>query len=164
MPDVVCCHPEATALEAARLMRQKHVGDVLVVHHPQRKRAPIGAVTACDRAMEVRGRPRGAGGIIMAVIARETHDTRGLTERTPAHGAPRTPVVDVPAMLYAVTIPDDLRRMLPSDMQLLFKAEARAQRLISPRRQVQHETCSRRLLGTIVQRPSVTLGDRAAHR
>ena len=43
--DVVCCGPRSTVLEAARLMRHKHVGDVVIVDDPDWQRVPLGVVT-----------------------------------------------------------------------------------------------------------------------
>ena len=34
-PNVVCCGPQTTAVEAASLMRHRHVGDLVVVSDPQ---------------------------------------------------------------------------------------------------------------------------------
>ena len=39
--DVVCCGVQTTGLEAARLMRQRHVGDVVVVDDPHEQRVPV---------------------------------------------------------------------------------------------------------------------------
>ena len=39
--EVVCCRPQASALDAARLMRHKHVGDVVVVSDPEGDRVPV---------------------------------------------------------------------------------------------------------------------------
>jgi CBS domain-containing protein len=134
-PDVVCCRPQATALEAARLMREKHVGDVVVVTDPDGERVPIGVVTDRDLAIEVLGQGRDAAAIKLAslirtqvVIARDSEDTHTVIERMHAHGVRRIPVVDARGMLLGIVTLDDLLRMLLSDMQLLLQTEARAQR------------------------------------
>jgi CBS domain-containing protein len=134
-PDVVCCRPQASALEAARLMREKHVGDVVVVSDPEGERVPIGVITDRDLAIEVLAHGRDAASITLAslirtpvVIARDSEDTRTVIERMHAHGVRRIPVVDARGVLRGIVTLDDLLRMLLSDMQLLFEAEARAQR------------------------------------
>jgi Predicted signal-transduction protein containing cAMP-binding and CBS domains len=47
---VVCCKPDATLVEVARLMRKNHVGSVIVVDEG---RKPLGIVTDRDIAIEV---------------------------------------------------------------------------------------------------------------
>ncbi len=133
--DVVCCRPQASALEAARLMREKHVGDVVVVSDPVNERVPLGVVTDRDLAIEVLGHGRDAAATTLAslmqtpvVVARESEDTRAVIERMHAHGVRRIPVVDARGVLRGIVTLDDLLRTLLSDMRLLLEAETRAQR------------------------------------
>jgi CBS domain-containing protein len=133
--DVVCCHPQASALEAARLMRQKHVGDVVVVNDPDSERVPLGIVTDRDLAIELLAHGRDAAATTLAslvrtpvVIARESEDTRVVIERMHAHGVRRIPLVDARGVLRGIVTLDDLLKTLLSDMQLLLEAETRALR------------------------------------
>ena len=133
--DVVCCRPQASALEAARLMRQKHVGDVVVVDDPDSERVPVGVVTDRDLAIEVLGQGRDAAATTLAslirtpvVIARESEDTRVVIERMHAQGVRRMPVVDARGVLRGIVTLDDLLRALLADMQQLLEAETRGQR------------------------------------
>ena len=50
--DALFCPRETTVLEAARIMRQKHVGDIVVVDDPNDECIPVGLVT--DRDIVVR--------------------------------------------------------------------------------------------------------------
>ena len=52
---VVCCGAQTTVLQAASLMRHKHVGDLVVVDDPQDERIPLGIVTDRDIVVEVLG-------------------------------------------------------------------------------------------------------------
>jgi len=131
----VCCRPQASALEAARLMRERHVGDVVVVSDPDRERVPIGVVTDRDLAIEVLGHARDAATTTLAslvrtpvVIARESEDTRVVIERRCAHGVRRIPVVDAQGVLCGIVTLDDMLKTLLADMQLLLEGETRAQR------------------------------------
>jgi CBS domain-containing protein len=133
--DVVCCRPQASALEAARLMRQKHVGDVVVVDDPDGERVPMGVITDRDLAIEVLGNGRDAASTTVSslvrtpvVIAKDSEDTRVVIERMHAHGVRRIPVVDARGVLLGIVTLDDLLKTLLSDMQLLLEAETRAQR------------------------------------
>lgn len=51
--DVVCAGRETTVAAAAKLMRQHHVGDVVIVDRSDAERMPIGIVTDRDIVMEV---------------------------------------------------------------------------------------------------------------
>ena len=52
---VVSCGAKTTASEAARLMRDQHVGDVVVVDDPREEGTPLGIVTDRDLVIEVLG-------------------------------------------------------------------------------------------------------------
>jgi CBS domain-containing protein len=51
--DVVCASREAAVATAAKLMRQHHVGDVIVIDRADAERMPIGIVTDRDIVVEV---------------------------------------------------------------------------------------------------------------
>ena len=51
--DVVCASRETAVATAAKLMRQHHVGDVIVIDRADAERMPIGIVTDRDIVVEV---------------------------------------------------------------------------------------------------------------
>jgi CBS domain-containing protein len=51
--NVVCATRETTVTEAAALMRQHHIGDVIIVEERGGKRVPVGIVTDRDIVVEV---------------------------------------------------------------------------------------------------------------
>ena len=133
--EVVCCRPQASALEAARLMRQKHVGDVVVVSDPERDRVPVGVVTDRDLTIEVLGNGRDAAQTTLSdvmrsplVVATESEDASSVLERMRFHGVRRIPVVDARGTLVGIVTLDDLLRALLSDMQTLLASQTKAQR------------------------------------
>ena len=133
--DVVCCGPRSTVLEAARLMRHKHVGDVVIVDDPDWQRVPLGVVTDRDLVMEVLANGRDATTTTLAdiartpvVIARETEDAGAVAERMRTHGVRRIPVVDERGALVGIVTLDDLLKALLSEMHALVEAQGRAQR------------------------------------
>jgi CBS domain-containing protein len=133
--DVVCCRPQTSALEAARLMRHKHVGDVVVVDDPIEERVPLGVVTDRDLAIEVLGDGRDAATTALSalvrspvVIARDTEDVSVVIERMRTHGVRRVPVVDERGSLVGIVTLDDLLKSLLSDMHALLETQTRAQR------------------------------------
>ena len=133
--DVVCCAPNTTALEAARLMRSRHVGDVVVVSDVQKERVPLGVVTDRDLAVEVLGNGREAAimplsSLVRApvVIAADYEDVHAALERMRAHGVRRMPVVDDRGALVGIVTLDDLLGALLADMHALLEKTGRAQR------------------------------------
>ena len=51
--NVVCATSAMTAIEAAQLMRQHHIGNVVVVDQQDGERTPLGVVTDRDIVIEV---------------------------------------------------------------------------------------------------------------
>ncbi len=51
--EVIVVEPEADAFEASRLMREFHVGDLVVVEQRGEENVPLGIVTDRDLVMEV---------------------------------------------------------------------------------------------------------------
>ena len=91
--EVVCCRPQTSALEAAKLMRHKHVGDVVLVSDPEQERMPVGIVTDRDLAIEVLGTGRDASSVPLSelartpvVIAKDSEDLRAVVGRMRFHG------------------------------------------------------------------------------
>jgi CBS domain-containing protein len=133
--DVVCCRPQTSALDAARLMRHRHVGDVVVVDDPEQQRVPLGVVTDRDLVIEVLGNDRDAAATTLSalvrtpvVIARDSEDASAVIERMRTHGVRRIPVVDERGALVGIVTLDDLLKALVSEMHTLLETETRAQR------------------------------------
>ena len=133
--EVVCCRPQASALDAARLMRHKHVGDVVVVSDPEGDRVPVGIVTDRDLTLEVLGNGRDAAQTTLSdlmrspvVIAKDSEDASVVVERMRFHGVRRVPVVDERDTLVGIVTLDDLLRAILSDMQTLLASQTKAQR------------------------------------
>ncbi len=133
-PDVVHCTPETTALRLARLMRERHVGDVVVVEDAENDQTPVGVVTDRDLVVEVLGRERDPARVsareIMrkpVVIARTTEDTAQAIERMKAHGVRRIPVMDEQHRLAGIVSLDDLLRQLAAEAGALVDIVSREQ-------------------------------------
>lgn len=133
--EVVCCRPQTSALEAARLMRHKHVGDVVVVDDPAQQRMPLGVVTDRDLAIEVLGAGRDAASTALSalvqrpvVIARDTEDVSVVIERMRTHGVRRVTVVDERESLVGIVTLDDLLKSLLLEMHTLLETQSRSQR------------------------------------
>lgn len=132
-PDVVHCTPDVTALGVARLMRERHVGDVVVVEDDE-DQTPVGMVTDRDIVVEVLGRERDPARVsareIMrrpVVVARTTEDAAQAMERMKAHGVRRLPVMDEQRKLAGIVCLDDLLKQLAADAGALVEVISREQ-------------------------------------
>lgn len=133
-PDVVSCSADDSALHAARLMRQHHVGDVVVVNDAETDPSPIGVVTDRDIVVEVLGKDLDPARITLreimrkpAVIASASEDITQAVERMKAHGVRRIPVVDGSSRLAGILCLDDLLKRLAVDAANLAEVVAREQ-------------------------------------
>jgi CBS domain-containing protein len=134
-PAVVWAERRTRVLEAARLMRTHHVGDLVVVDDPGAERAPLGIVTDRDLVVEVL-----AGGLDPAattlgsllhrpvVIASESEDSGVAIERMRAHGVRRLPVVDAAGSLVGIVTLNDLLRLAIEEASGLLGVIMQAQR------------------------------------
>ena len=133
-PDVVCCTPGTTVLAAARLMRQRHVGDLVVVEDPEGDQSPLGMVTDRDLVVEVLAQERNPAQVTVREIMRKpvviagTHeDAAQALERMKLHGIRRIPVVGDDRKLAGIISLDDLLVQLAADANTLVDIVAREQ-------------------------------------
>lgn len=136
MLDVVCCTPRATVLEAAHLMRRRHVGDLVVVEDDEVQKEPLGVITDRDIVVEVLAQGLDPAttlvGSVMktpVVVAREDEDSSLTLERMRTHGVRRIPVVGREGTLVGVVTADDMLRHLTADANLLTDISPRQQSL-----------------------------------
>ncbi|MDH4284236.1 MAG: CBS domain-containing protein [Gallionellaceae bacterium] len=125
--EVVIVQRSDTTLEAARLMRQHHVGDVLVVEQNGANK-PAGIVTDRDLVVEIMA----AGlnpetitvGDIMAPELATVKESAGILETLQymrSKGVRRLPVVDESGGLTGIVTLDDLLELLSEELQALAK-------------------------------------------
>lgn len=126
--DVAVCGAGTSAIDAARLMRQHHVGDLVVVDDPQQDRVPLGIVTDRDLAIEVLGASRDpatttVGSLLRRplVIATESEDTAQVIERMRAQAVQRIPVVDGRGAVIGIVTLDDMLRHLAAETRALLE-------------------------------------------
>lgn len=113
--DVVIVDKEGSILDAARLMREFHVGDVVVVEESEGRRAPIGILTDRDIVVELIAEEIDFEAVAIKdvmsfklIIAREDEGVEEAIERMRDHGVRRLPVVDAGGALAGVLAVDDL--------------------------------------------------------
>lgn len=140
--EVVVVQRNDTALEAAKLMRQHHVGDVLVVEDRNGVRVPVGIVTDRDLIMEIMA-PELDGAVITVgdIMAQELATVKGSTGIFEAiqymrqKAVRRLPIVNEGGGLIGILALDDLLELLSEELLEITKLV---------RNEQQKETRSRR--------------------
>lgn len=132
--NVASCGPQTTVLQAANLMRQRHVGDLVVVDDPQDEGIPLGIVTDRDIVIEVLGKGLDPAKTMVAslmrtpvVIAHESEDTTQVIERMKTHGVRRLPVVAREGEVVGIITLDDLLKVFVADANGLLDIMAKGQ-------------------------------------
>jgi CBS domain-containing protein len=120
--------------EAARLMREHHAGDLIVVDDLEGERRPAGIITDRDIVIEVLGRgldpAKTKVGEVMGtrvVIASAAEDSASALERMRAHGIRRIPVVDEQGEVLGIVTLDDMLRVHAEQATLLAGVVEREQ-------------------------------------
>jgi CBS domain-containing protein len=133
--EVVFIEQDASISQAARLMREHHVGDLVVVETREGRRLPVGILTDRDIVLEVIAKEIAldtvAVGDIMSfdlVTAREDDDILDTVKLMRAKGVRRVPVVNVENSLVGILTVDDLMDLLSEEIADLAKLIAREQR------------------------------------
>jgi CBS domain-containing protein len=133
-PEVVYCTAQISALHAARLMRERHVGDLVVIDESKDTHAPIGIVTDRDIVVEVLAKDLDPAttrvGQIMRVplvIGRMSEEVDTALERMRTHGVRRVPVLDDTEQLVGILSLDDLLKRLAADAAVLADIVTREQ-------------------------------------
>ena len=116
--DVTCCARTTRISEAARLMRQHHTGDLVIVDTPDADRVPVGILTDRDIVVEVLATGLDPTETTVAqvmsarvVVASGTEDASAAMDRMRQHGVRRLPVVDHDGTLMGIVTLDDLLRL-----------------------------------------------------
>ena len=134
--DVVCATREMTVTEAAKLMRQHHIGDVIIVETHDGKRIPVGIVTDRDIVVEVIAAgndPRllKLGDLRLAplVTVGENASYAETVSRMSAEGVRRMPVVGADGALAGIITLDDMLWQLAAPLAALAGLSGRGREL-----------------------------------
>lgn len=124
--DVVIATPEMTIVEVARLMREFHVGSLVVVDAREGKNVPVGMVTDRDLVVEVLAQQVDMGSITVGdvmshqpLVASEGESLWGAIQRMRAKGVRRVPVVADDQSLVGILSVDDLVQLLGDELSAL---------------------------------------------
>ncbi len=132
--EVVFATRKMSIPEAAQLMRQHHVGDLVVVDETERKRVPVGIVTDRDIVIEIIAKSLDLNdftvGDIMSPQLVSVQDNEGVFETIRlmrAKGIRRIPVVNQAGGLEGIVSADDILDLLAEEMTELAKVAPREQ-------------------------------------
>ena len=139
--EVVVIEKDASVAAAAALMREHHVGSVVVVDALGDAPRPLGVLTDRDIVIEfvtqnVAPEDVEAGDAVGPELITVTEDT-GLYETVDLmrdHGVRRVPVVDTNGVLVGLFASDDALELLTEQLQHLVRLVVRQQRQESKRR------------------------------
>ena len=132
---VVVASPSTSVLEAAKLMRQFHVGDIEVTDEIKGKRVPVGIVTDRDIVIEVLAQGLDATGLSVGdimigdlIAVRENEGIFQTIQLMRAKGARRAPVVNNEGTLVGIVSVDDMVELLAEELGELAKLISREQK------------------------------------
>ena len=132
--EVVVATPETTVAEAAKLMRQHHVGNVVVVALSKGHARPTGIITDRDIVLSVVGTGLDpevftVGDMVTTPIVTAPED-QGIFETiqlVKAHGVRRIPIVNREGELAGIVTIDDLIQLLSEELSEIGKLIRREQ-------------------------------------
>lgn len=132
--EAVYCNRNTSVLEAAQLMRNHHVGDVIVVEQPNGERIPVGIVTDRDIVVIVIAEGLDPTSLLVTDImntelmtAGDNEDVYETIERMRFKGVRRLPVVNSLGGLVGIVSVDDLLEFLAQEMTELSRISGRQQ-------------------------------------
>ena len=139
---VVVASRDTRILDGAKLMRQHHVGDIIVIDESAGRRIPAGIVTDRDLVIEVMAMELDAGTLTLCdimsadlITVREDEGVFQTIQLMRAKGVRRAPVVDGEGGLVGIVSVDDLLELLAEELSELAKLIAREQRREAESRQ-----------------------------
>lgn len=132
--ETVIAKRDDTIVEVAKLMREHHVGDIVVVKESEGEKVPIGIVTDRDLVVEILAQELSpdavTAGDIMSyeiVTARDTDSIWTTLQKMRLKGVRRIPVVNQRGGLAGIVSLDDLLELLSEELTGLTKIVGREQ-------------------------------------
>jgi CBS domain-containing protein len=133
--EVITVQRDATVLHAAMLMRQYHVGDVVVIENRNKLCVPVGIVTDRDIVMdlvatELDCKVITVGDIVISKLAmvKESAGVFDAIQIMTTKGVRRLPVIDDAGGLVGIVTLDDLLLLLAKEFSSLTKLVMREQK------------------------------------
>jgi len=132
--ETVIITADRSIVEAARLMRDQHVGDLVVVEELSGRRLPVGILTDRDLVVEILAKEVEVGAVAVGDVmtrepltARESDSIYDTMQRMRAKGVRRIPVVDAGGSLVGIVAVDDFLDLLSDELTALARVVTREQ-------------------------------------
>lgn len=132
--DTVFTTRDSSISAAAGLMREHHVGDVVVVEERAGRRIPVGILTDRDLVIEILAKNVDMNSVTVGdvmsgelITAREGDGLYETLQRMRAKGVRRVPVVDAGGALVGIISVDDLLDLLADELTALTRLLSREQ-------------------------------------
>ena len=132
--EVIISNRENSVLEAAKLMRKYHVGDVVVVEQRGDERVPVGIMTDRDIVVEIVARKVDAATVLVGdamsaelLTVNENGHLTDLIQQMQGRGVRRVPVVDNDGKLVGSVTADDLTDLIAEQLTSLVGMVQREQ-------------------------------------
>jgi len=133
--EVVFARRNDTVRDAAQLMRDSHVGDLVVVEERDGRRVPTGILTDRDIAVGIVAKGLDPDALAVGdvvgpelVSVKEDAGVSETIELMRAKGVRRIPVVDASGALVGIVTADDLFDLLAEELSALVRMVSREQR------------------------------------
>jgi CBS domain-containing protein len=132
--ETVFATKDSSIQQAAQLMREHHVGDLVVVEEKAGRRVPVGILTDRDLVIEILAKDVSANNVTVGDVmsselltARESDGLYETMQRMRAKGVRRVPVVDINGALVGIVTVDDLLDLLADELTALARLLSREQ-------------------------------------
>ena len=132
--DTIFATRDSSIVEAAQLMREHHVGDLVVVDEQAGRRIPVGIVTDRDLVVEILAKQVEPGAVSVGdvmsgelVTARDSDGLFDTLQRMRAKGVRRVPVVDAGGALTGIVSVDDFLDLFAEEISALARLVSREQ-------------------------------------
>lgn len=130
--EVVTATRDMTIQEAARLMRDQHVGSLVVIETSTDGIKPVGILTDRDIVVEVIAEEVEIGAVtvgdVMSYALLKIHEQESVfdtAQRMRARGVRRVPVIDIDGRLAGILALDDILELLSEELSLLTHVTTR---------------------------------------
>jgi CBS domain-containing protein len=133
--EVVFARRDDSVKHAAQLMREHHVGDLVIVEEADGRRVPCGVLTDRDIVVGVVAKGLDPDTLEVAEVAgselmfvRESDGVAETIELMRAKGVRRVPIVDARGSLVGIVTADDILDLLAEELTALARMVSREQR------------------------------------
>ncbi|MEN8108677.1 MAG: CBS domain-containing protein [Pseudomonadota bacterium] len=130
--DVVTTGRDTSVLEAAKLMRDHHVGSLVIVETSEGRTEPVGILTDRDIVIEVIAENVNVADVCVCDVmsyallkVNENETVFDTAQRMRARGVRRVPVVNSSCELVGILALDDILGLLSEELSLLSRLTTR---------------------------------------